>query len=355
MKKKIIILIAMILVAICSFMTSAYSTEAIKLKFANYFPLTHKHSLIMEEFTKRLNKDLAGKAEITYYGGGTLLTAPKMAAGLTSGIADIGLAHVGYTRGRFPVMEIFGLPIGCSSPWIGTHVVNDFYAQFKIKEWDNYHPLIFSTSSPTVLQTIAKEVKTLDDIKGLKIRSTGRVADIVKALGAVPVPIEMMDMYESLRRGVIDGNMAPMEQLKGWKTGELIKNVTTCWKIGSMDTFYVVMSKKKWDMLPADVQKIITNVSVEYKEKWAYQWNEIDLEGAEFLKSQGGKIINLNETQAARWIKATEPVVYDFKKNLVSKGYKAEEIDRWLGFIKERIAYWQGQEKLKKIPTAYKP
>ena len=73
----------------------AHAAEIIKLKFASYFPPMHQHSVIMDEFTKRLNKELAGKVEITYYGGGTLLSAPKMAAGLTSGIADIGLSHVG--------------------------------------------------------------------------------------------------------------------------------------------------------------------------------------------------------------------------------------------------------------------
>ena len=332
----------------------AHAAEVIKLKFANYFPLTHKHSVIMDEFTKRLNKDLAGKVEITYYGGGTLLTAPKMAAGLTSGIADIGLSHVGYTRGRFPVMEIFGLPIGCPSPWIGSHVANDFFNKFNPKEWNNYHPLMFTTSSPTIVQSINKQVKTIDNMKGLKIRGTGRVADIVKSLGATPIPIEMADMYESLRRGVIDGNMGPMEQLKGWKTGEVIKYVTTSWTIGSMDTFYVVMNKRKWDSLPVDIQKVITSVTNEYKEKWALQWNDIDLEGAKFLTSQGGQIINLNDAEAARWVKAAEPVVFDFKKDLVSKGYSAGEVDSWMIFIKDRIKYWKAREKAYKIQTVYK-
>lgn len=334
--------------------SSAHAAEVIKLKFANYFPLTHKHSVIMDEFTKRLNKDLAGKVEITYYGGGTLLTAPRMAAGLTSGIADIGLSHVGYTRGRFPVMEIFGLPIGCPSPWIGFQAANDFFDKFKPQEWNDYHPLMFTTSTTTIVQTVSKPVKTLADMKGLKIRGTGRVADIVKALGAVPLPVGMVDMYESLRRGVIHGNMGNMEQLKGWKTGEVIKYVTTSWKIGSTDTFYVVMSKQKWDSLPNDVQKIITSVTEEYKEKWALLWNEIDLEGVKFFESQGGQIIPLDDAEAARWVKATEPVVDDFKRDLVSRGYAADEVDSWISYIKDRIEYWKDREKAKKIPTVYK-
>jgi len=332
----------------------AHAAEVIKIKFASYFPPMHQHSIIMDELTKRLNKDLAGKVEITYHGGGTLLSAPKMAAGLISGIADIGLSHVGYTRERFPVMEIFGLPIGCPSPWIGLHVADDFFQKFKPKEWDDYHPLMFTTSATTIIHTIKKPVHKLEDMKGLKIRATGRLADLTQALGATPVPIGMPDMYESLRKGVVDGTMSNMETLKGWKTGEVIKHATTSWKVGSCDTFYVVMSKKKWDSLPADVQKVITYVTDEYKEKWAVLWNDIDIEGLDFFKKQGGEVISLDDAEIARWAKAAEPVTAGFKKDLMGKGYQAVEIDGWLSFVKERIEYWKGQEKAKKIATVYK-
>lgn len=332
----------------------AHAADAIKIKFASYFPPMHAHSIIMDEYVKALNKELAGKAEITYHTGGTLLSAPKMAAGLLSGIADIGLSHVGYTRDRFPVSEIFGLPIACPSPWIGLHVANDFFAKFKIKEWDDYHPLMFTTSATTIIHTTKKPVNKLEDLKGLKIRATGRLADLTTALGATPVPIGMPDMYESLRKGVVDGTMSNMETLKGWKTGEVIKYATTTWKVGSCDTFYVVMSKKKWDSLPPDVQKVFSAVTEEYKEKWAKLWNDIDIEGLDFFKKQGGQVIELSDAELARWAKAAEPVFADFKKDMTGKGYTPAEIDSWLSFIRERIEYWKGQEKAKKVATVYK-
>ncbi|MCE5283010.1 MAG: TRAP transporter substrate-binding protein [Deltaproteobacteria bacterium] len=352
MRKRALGIMGMVL-SVLFISSFANAADVIKLKFASYFPPMHQHSVIMDEFTKRLNKDLAGKVEISYHGGGTLLSAPKMAAGLTTGIADIGLSHVGYTRERFPVMEIFGLPIACPSPWIGLHVANDFYAKFKPKEWNDYHPLMFTTSATTIIHTVKKPVHKLEDMKGLKIRATGRLADLTQALGATPVPIGMPDMYESLRKGVVDGTMSNMETLKGWKTGEVIKYATTSWKVGSCDTFYVVMSKKKWDSLPADVQKVISSVTEEYKEKWAVLWNDIDIEGLDFFKKQGGQVIALSDAEIARWTKAAEPVIAGFKKDLVSKGYQDSEVDSWLSYIKERIEYWKGQEKAKKIATVY--
>ncbi|HEX3001488.1 MAG TPA: hypothetical protein VHN82_03825, partial [Methanoregula sp.] len=183
--------------------------EVIKLKFANYMPIAHNNSIIMSKLVDELNKKLAGKVEITIYPAGTLLTAPKMAAGVASGIADIGLSHCSYSRGRFPVMELTELPLGASSSFVLGHAINDFYDKFKPKEWDVYHPLLFGASSPSTIPSLNKPVKTLEDLKGLKNRGTGRSGEIVKALGAVTTPVEMMDMYESLRRGVIDGNMGP--------------------------------------------------------------------------------------------------------------------------------------------------
>ncbi len=325
----------------------------IKLKFANYFPPTHKIATIFAEFTQDINKKSGGKVEISYYPGGTLLTAPKMAAGVVTGIADIGLAHMAYSRGRFPVMEAIELPLGFPSAWVGAGVANEFYDKFKPKEWDQFHPLIFCASTPNVIGTLSKPVRTLEDLKGLKIRGTGRIGDIVKALGATPMPLEIVDMYEALRRGVVDGNLGSAEQLEGFKIGELLKYVTASWRTGGCFGFYVTMSKHKWDTLPPDMQKLFTEVSAEYKDKWGVGFNSIDFGGIQYLKNHGGQVINLSDAETAKWVKAVQPVIADFKKDLVGKGYKEQEVDAWINFIKERTEYWKAQEKARKIQSIY--
>ena len=351
MRTKGLLLLALLL--FFGSLTLGYAAEPIKLKFANYFPVIHKNTVFGQAFCDEIKKRTGGQVEITYYPGGTLLTAPKIAVGVSTGIADIGMAHCGYSRGRFPVMEIMELPIGSPSAYISTHVANDFYDKFKPKEWNAYYPLMFSTSPPSVLQTVNKPVRTLEELKGMKIRGTGRIGDLVKALGATPMPIEMVDLYESLRRNVLDGNFGPMEQLKGFKIGEIIKYATASWKIGTSYTFYVVMNRSKWDALPPDIKKIFQETANEFKDKWAVQWNEIEIEGGQYLKSQGGQIIQISDAEAARWVQASQPVIAEYKKDLIGKGFPEKEVDSWLAFIKERIEYWKAQEKAKKIPTAY--
>ena len=351
MKRKVVLLViaGLFLLSMYSF---GHAADVVKLKFANYFPPTHMNSVMMGKFAEELNKKLAGKVEIIQYTGGTLLSADKMAAGVSSMVADIGLSNCSYTRGRFPVMEIMELPLGFSSAWVATHVANDFHNKFKPKDFDQYHLLMLSTSPINVMQTVSKPVKTLEDMKGLKIRGTGRLGDIVKVLGGTPIPIATPDLYDSLKRNVIEGALLPFETLQGFKTGEILKYVTASWKVGSTYAFYVVMNKDKWNSLPPDVQKVINDFSNEFTERWAVEWNNIDIEGKNYFAKQGGQVIPLSAAESARWVKASEPVVEDYKKDLISKGYKAAEIDSWLKYIEERIDYWEAQEKARKIPTS---
>jgi TRAP-type C4-dicarboxylate transport system substrate-binding protein len=348
--------IALLVLAVSLLLSTTHSfaaAEPIKLQFAGYHPPTHMVSTLMAKYADEVNKKLTGKVEVSTFPGGTLLSATKMAAGVSSGIADIGFSHCSYSRGRFPVMEIMELPLGLPSSWIATHVANDFYAKFKPKEWDNYHVLLFTTSPINVIQTVSKPVKSLEDLKGMKIRGTGRSGDIVKALGAVPMPIETPDLYEAIRRGVVDGAYLTMETYKGFKTGELLKYTTESWKLGSVYAFYIVMNKQKWNSLPPDAQKVFNEVSNEFIEDFAVGFNAIDIEGRDFSLKQGGKMVPLSDAESARWVKAVQPVIVDFKKDMVSKGYKAGEVDGWLSFIAERIVYWKAQEKAKKIPTPF--
>ena len=333
--------------------SSPYAAEVIKLKFANFFPPTHLNSGLMDNYCQELNKKLAGKVEIAHYGGGTLLSAAKMAAGVSAGIADIGLSNLSYTRGRFPVMEIMELPLGFPSAWIAGHVANEFYQKYQPKDFEAYQPLMFSSAPILVVQTVSKPVATLEDLKGLKLRGTGRIGDVVKALGAVPIPLETPDLYDGLKRNVIEGAFISIETMKGFRTGELIKYVTPSWRIGCAYCFYVAMNKQKWNSLPPDAQKIIADFSREFIERWTLGWTNVDIEGMEFFKNNGGKVIAIPEADNPKWIKAVQPVVEDYKKDIVAKGYKASDIDEWINFINKRIQYWKGEEKARKIPLSF--
>jgi hypothetical protein len=86
----------------------------------------------------------------------------------------------------------------------------------------------------------------------------------------------------------------------------------------------------------------------------AVGFNNVDIQGRDFFLKQGGKTIPISDAESAKWIKAVQPVIAQYKKDMTSKGYKTAEVDGWLNFIKQRIEYWKGQEKANKIPTPFK-
>jgi len=348
---------AMLLLAVAVFVLATHSlvlgADVIKLKAANYLPVTHKMSLLTGWFCDEVKKRTNGQVEITYYPGGTLLSPVKMYDGVVTGIADMGVSHISYTRGRFPIMEVFEMPLGFPSGWVATQVTTDFYEKYKPRDWNDVHVLYVDTTGPLVLLSVSKPVKTLEELKGFKIRATGQMTEVVKALGGVPIPLEMPDVYDALRRAVIEGITVDLSTLKYWKFAEVIKYVTADWQLGTGYTFYFVMNKDKWNALPPNIQKIFTEVAFETKEKQAALWNEMDIEGRDALKSAGGQIIPLSDVEAAKWIKSVEPIIGAYTKNMVAKGYKEAEVGGWVKYIQERIEYWKKEEKQRKIPAPF--
>jgi TRAP-type transport system periplasmic protein len=350
MKRRLVVMGVFLFMA---FVSGAYAAETIKLKFAAFFPATHKFCGLNQQFCDEMKKRTDGRVEITHYPGGTLANAPKMFSSVLEGVADFGLAAAALTRGRFPMAEAFDAPMGFPSAWVASHVATDSYEKFKPKEWDKVHVINLLCVGPAIPLSLKKPVKTMEDLRGMKVRSVGRQADMVKALGATPVAMDPADMYEALRRAVLDGVVGPAEMLQGWKLADLIKYVTVPKGFGNAPLFYIVMNKEKWDKLPADLQKTFDTVSMEFREKYAVGGQELDIEGIAALKKNGGQVISLEDAEAKRWEQAVAPVVAGYKKELVGLGFSQADADAYVAFIKERTGYWTQQEKDRNIPRAY--
>ncbi len=347
-------LIATCMLPLIGLAESARAAEVVKLKYANYFPVTSDVAKLTGQFCDEIKKRTNGRVEITLYAGGTLLTGPRMFDGVTQGVADIGFTNTAYTVGKFPVTRVLELPLGFVDAWVGGQVSNDFYNKYKPKEWDSVHVLYFCNGGASVVESMKKPVKTLNDLKGLKIRGVGMSAAVPKSLGATPVPLEMGDVYEALRRGVLDGVFQTVEGMKQFKTGELLKYVTNnavC--TGNAGIFFAIMNKQKYNSLPSDIQKIFDQVAEEYRQKALLMWTQGEIDGLSFFKSNGGQVVELAPAECAEWAKAVEPLVDEYKKKEVEKGRSAKEIDDQIAFVKERIKYWTAQEKVRKIPTVW--
>ena len=300
--------------------TSTKKAEpSIVLSYSIFFPPTHAQCIAGAQWAEEIEKRSNGQVKINVFPGGTLTSAPDCYDGVVQGISDIGMSCFAYTRGRFPVMEALDLPLGYPTGMVATKVANDFYAEVKPKELEDVHLLYIHAHGPGLLHT-KKPVQKMEELKGMKIRSTGLSAKVVEALGGVAVAMPQPGTYEALQKGVVDGTFAPIETLKGWKQGEVVKATTECTMIGYTTAMFVVMNKNKWNQLPGNIQKIFADVSREFIEVHGRVWDEADAEGREFTLGLGNTIVPLTDEEGARWKAAVESVLDDHGKDAGKKG-----------------------------------
>lgn len=302
---------------------AAANVQTIGLTYSIFFPPTHAQCKAAEAWAREIEKRTNGTVKINVFPGATLTSANDCYDGVVKGISDIGMSCFAYSRGRFPVMEAVDLPLGYPNGTAATQIANEFYNEMKPKELDDVHVLYIHAHGPGLLHT-KKPVNTIKDMKGMKIRSTGLSAKLVEALGGVAVAMPQPGTYEALQKGVVEGTFAPMETMKGWKQGEVVKSTTECQNIGYTTAMFVVMNKAKWDALPEDVKKVFTDVSSEYIAIHGKAWDDADAEGLTFIKGLGNGVIALPAAEAAKWKTAVKPVIEDYIKTAKAKGIEGD-------------------------------
>ena len=349
MKNKVLFVsLALTLIALPLFgACKAAPAEAIKLSYSNFFPPTHFHSILAEEWIKEIETRTNGQVEITYYAGGSLTPAANVYDGVVEGISDIGMSCLAYTMGRFPACELVDLPHAYPNGWVATKVANDFYQEFTPAEFDDVHVLYFHAHGPGVIFTTEKPVRKLEDLSGLVIRSTGVGATIAEALGAEGYGASQGEAYELMSKGTIDGSFAPPEVLKGWNQAEVVKYLTGCYDVGNTTDMFIVMNKDKWDSLPGDVKKVFTEVSEEWIEKHGKVWNYYDKVALDYFvgMGEGREVIELSAAEMAKWVEtAVDPLITTYIEEKSAMGLPAADYQQYL---LERVAYWYD-----KAPTA---
>lgn len=302
----------------------ARAADPIKLNYSIFFPAPHKNTVLATEWAQEIEKRTNGAVKITMFPGGTLTPADKCYDGVVKGISDVGMSVLGYTRGRFPLSEVIDLPLGYKNGLAATKLINAYYQKFKPQEFNDVQVMYFHAHGPGILHT-KKPVKNLDDLKGMKIVCHGLSAKVVGALGATPVAMPMPERYDALQKGVAEGGVNPIESLKGWKLGEVIKYTTENFGSAYSTGFFVVMNKDKWNSLPPEVQKVIEAVNMEWIEKTGKGWDEIDKEGKEFTLSRGNQIIALSNEEDEKWAKLVRPILDEYVANMKAKNLPGDE------------------------------
>jgi TRAP-type transport system periplasmic protein len=299
------------------------------LEFSSSLPAHDKLSAMIEDWCREVNKKTGGTVVVNFYPGGILTPAPQTYDSVTTDIADIGFAPMGVTPGRFPLAEVMEQPMGIQNSYLMTRLSNDFYRAFKPREFAQVKMLFFLSASPGLLHT-KRPMRTLEDLKGLKVRCLGgTAARVLKALGTVPIVIPTGDTYDALRKGIVDGVVAAWDSLETMKWGEILPYTTVSYYAATGAPGFVVMNKDKWDRFPRQTQDVIDQLSLEYAEKLSRLWDEKDQKTIKTWTARNHVAIYLSKEEEKRWAKAVLPLYEVFIKEKSAKGLPAAEALRF--------------------------
>jgi TRAP-type C4-dicarboxylate transport system substrate-binding protein len=311
----------------------------ISLGFSTIWNMNHYTSKDqIPRYFKMVEKAANGKyaIDIKWYPFGTLLGGSEIYDGVVRGIVDSGVSSFGYTAGRFPVIMTLN-QAGIAPPAnsdAAARTVWEFYYQLKPKELDEVKVLYLFATGPGWLHT-KKPVRTVEEMKGLKIRCTGGGVRGVKAVGGDPVSMPMGDVYLAAQKGVVNALVSPLETLEGWKHYEVFDYSTFVPEFYS-EFMHVTMNKAKWNSLPKDLQDAFDAVSmdavIEAGQIWQYQQQH----GMDFAKAKGHEFFYLSKEEVAKLKKLCEPVEGEYIDLLNSKGLPGKQIVKLAQEIMEK-------------------
>jgi TRAP-type C4-dicarboxylate transport system substrate-binding protein len=201
------------------------------------------------------------------YHSQTVYKAKEMLPACITGSLDIIILMAPYAQGTIPAFGASDLPF----IWKDNYVQREGsrrgspYFNFITKECGKKNLTLLSLSSTSPEEIISlKPLRSLDDLKGVKIRVTGAShSRSAKALGLIPLPMPSSEIYTSLQRGVIDASMGVDVTFKARKLYEVAKYQLN---LGAfLFDWALLMNKTKFDKLTQDQKNVILNASEIYR------------------------------------------------------------------------------------------
>lgn len=313
-KKKIIALISCVMFTIgvisgCGNKTATTSTDTAKqetpamtLRMADNQPEGYPTVLGDREFAKQLEEKTNGRIKVEVYIGGQLGDENSTTEQVQFGAIDA-------IRTSCSQLAQFNNLMGAVAQ---PYLFKDKDQMFRALEGDAGKKLIDSLESDSKMVGLAwldagsrnfyntkKDVKTPDDLKGLKIRvqESKPMLDLVQALGASPTPMAYGDVYSALQTGVIDGAENNWPSYLSTNHYEVATHITVDEHTRVPEL--MVMSKMTWDKISTDDQELVVEAAKAGAEVEKTEWLKQEKEAEDKIAAAGKvTITKLDDKQA---------------------------------------------------------
>lgn len=309
------------------------------LKLGHFISPQHIMSVYLQKWVDELKEKSNGRLNITIFPANTMGPVQNYADYARTGVADITWFLHGATPGRFPLTEIIQLPYMAGSAEIGTKTLNDPEVLKLLEpEYQGMKILYLLTHQPGGLHTSSKPVRTVDDIKGLRIRfASVTIRSFIAALGGTPVGVPPSGIADAMQKNTIDGCFVDYGGAHtAFRLGGLVKYTTELY--GYVSSFGVVMNPTSFANLPPDLQKMIEETTRPRIEQVGKLWDSADAPGKKYLVSEGCTPIVLSPEQDALFKKIGADDSAKVLKELDAKGMPASKVHAAMKAAAEKYA-----------------
>ena len=264
-KAKLLMVLSLALVLVCGFTAGAMAKKYV-IRLGHIDPVTHPHNLASLEFAKLVNEGTNGEVEVQVYPAGQLGKAPNLMEQLQMGTVQMFQGGVGWWGSSLPDYWlvasnfVYDNPEHCMAVMkgpIGEKLAEDLRREKGVRVLTQG-----LVRNPRNLLTV-KPVKTLEDIKGLKIRVPPMANWMLpwKALGANPTPMPLTETFLGLQQQVVEGVEHGLPQL-------VLNNYTEVAKYLALtrhqyETAGFFINDQFFSSLPEEYQKVILEAAVE--------------------------------------------------------------------------------------------
>lgn len=301
--------------------------EVVTLKVEHFLPTSSNfHKYILLPWCEKISKESGGTLKCQIYPSMQLGGTPaQLFDQIRDGVADIGWSLPTFQAGRFTKSEVFELPFLVRSAKAASPALWDYIQKNALDEFKGVKLLFVHLNDGNQLHLGSKQVKNLEDFKGLKIRGASRLStQALAALGAIPVQMPVPAVPESISKGVVDGASTTWEVSTSLKLQEICKTHTETPankpKL-SYGFFVFAMNSAKYNSLPPNLKKVIDQNSGLEVSKWAgREYDSFTAPARKIAVERHNPINILSDSEYKRWLKATESVDDGWIKEVNAKG-----------------------------------
>jgi TRAP-type C4-dicarboxylate transport system substrate-binding protein len=302
--------------AIATFSAAAFADEPITLRYGDPGPLDAAiNANLVQPWANKVNKEGAGVFSVKVFAGYSLVNMVNTLDRVQQGVADIAFCILGPVSSQFPQTLVATLPFEAENAHEAGLALERLYAKGIIAdEWTKVKPIAFGVFANTSFHTVPP-IKTIADLKGVKISVQGRLASqTLEALGGTPISLPINDVYEALQRSTIQGSAIGWPAAVSFKLTEIAHNHVRA-SLGG-EAAVMIMNNNSYAKLPAQAKAVIDANSGNFYTNWFNKViDDTERDNIAITEKMGNQsIYELPPAELQTWKTRIAPVIADWEK-----------------------------------------